>query len=66
MPGAIAITALLFTAVHVPDDAWRFADVLASSVLLGVARARTGSSLTMMLAHVLGNLKVLVVIALTT
>jgi hypothetical protein len=66
VPGAVAITALLFTAVHVPDDAWRFADVLATSVLLGVARAHTGSSWTMMPAHVLGNMKVLVVLALLT
>jgi membrane protease YdiL (CAAX protease family) len=62
--GAVALTALLFTATHAPGDLWRFADVFAGALLLGIGRARTGSSLTLMAAHVFGNLKVLAVLAL--
>jgi membrane protease YdiL (CAAX protease family) len=64
--GGIAIVALLFTLAHFPGDPWRFADVLASSVLLGVARQVTGSTLPGMIPHVLGNMFVLVVLALST
>ncbi len=63
--GAIAITALLFALSHAPRDVFRFADVLAAGVLLALARQRSGSTITSMIPHVLGNLKVLVVIALT-
>ncbi len=43
-------------------DVWRFVEVLAGGALFGVARHRTGSSLTTMAPHVLGNLKVLVLL----
>jgi membrane protease YdiL (CAAX protease family) len=64
--GAIAVTALLFAAAHFPQDAWRFLEVLASGVLFGLARHYSGSSLTTVLPHVLGNLKVLVMLASTS
>jgi membrane protease YdiL (CAAX protease family) len=63
--GAIGCTALLLSLLHFPADAWRFFDVLCSGALLGLARHRTGSSLAGMAPHVAGNLKVLVMIALT-
>ncbi len=63
--GAIGVTALLFALAHFPDDVWRFVDVLCAGILLGVARDRTGSTVPGMAPHVLGNLKVLVVLALT-
>lgn len=59
-PGAIALTALLFTAAHAPHDAVRFADVLSAGVLLGVARWQSRSTIPGMIVHVIGNLKVLV------
>ncbi|MGE3631949.1 MAG: lysostaphin resistance A-like protein, partial [Sandaracinaceae bacterium] len=57
--GAIAITSGLFSLAHLPEDGFRFFDVLLSGVLLGVARWRTGSTIPGMVPHVLGNLKVL-------
>lgn len=63
-PGAIVVTALLFALAHFPSDLWRFADVLSAGLLLGVARQRSGSTLVTMVPHVLGNLKVLVVLAI--
>ncbi len=61
--GAIAIPTLLFVAAHAPTDAFRFVDVLASALLLAAARATTGSSVTAMLGHVLGNLAILATLA---
>lgn len=59
----IPLTALLFAALHFPEDAFRFADVFCSGLLLGVIRHRTGSTLPGMAPHLAGNLKVLVLIA---
>lgn len=62
-PGAVLATAVLFTAAHFPGNAFRFADVFLTALLLGVARRQSGSSLTMIPGHVLGNLAVLGVLA---
>jgi membrane protease YdiL (CAAX protease family) len=62
--GAIAVTATLFSLLHLPTDAWRFFEVAASGVALGLARHLTGSSLTGVAPHVLGNLAVLMFLAL--
>jgi len=59
--GAIAVTSILFTLAHGPEDAVSFADVLASAVLLGVLRQRTGSIIPGVIAHALGNLQAIVV-----
>ncbi len=66
LPGAIGLVALLFAAVHMPDDVVRFADVLVAGVLLGLARAHSGSTVPGMIGHVLGNLKVLAILATST
>lgn len=63
VPGAIGAVALLFAIVHLPDDAVRFADVFSAGVLLGLARQQSGSTVPGMVGHVLGNLKVLAVLA---
>jgi uncharacterized protein len=62
--GALAVTALLFSALHFPQDAFRFADVFLGGTLLGLARHHTGSAYAGMAPHVAGNLKVLAMIAL--
>lgn len=61
--GAIAVTALLFSALHGPQDAFRFADVFSSGVLLGLARHHTGSAYAGIAPHLAGNFKVLAMIA---
>ena len=58
--GAIAVPSILFTLAHGPEDALAFADVLASAVLLGVLRQRTGSIIPGVIAHALGNLQAIV------
>lgn len=62
--GAVGVTALLFSLLHFPEDGFRFFDVFTTGLLLGLARRATGSSLTGIPAHVLGNLKVVVMLEL--
>lgn len=62
--GGVVLTALLFSLLHFPEDGFRFFDVFTSGLLLGLARRATGSSLTGMPAHVVGNLKVVVLLEL--
>lgn len=59
--GAVAVTSLLFALAHAPDGPLAFADVLASAILLGVLRHRTGSIVPGVIAHALGNLQAIVV-----
>ena len=54
--GAILLTALAFTAVHVQYDAPQLAGVFVSGLLLGAARRTSGSVYTTMAMHALGNL----------
>lgn len=61
--GGIAIPALLFVAAHQPTDPFRALDVLASALLLALARHTSGSSLAAVPGHVLGNLALLALIA---
>lgn len=53
--GAIAITAILWSILHVQYDWYGIADIAVCGVLVGLARHRTGSIITPMLMHVLIN-----------
>jgi membrane protease YdiL (CAAX protease family) len=57
--GAIALTSILFTLAHGPEDAISFFEPLAGAVFLGVLRERTGSVVPGIAAHALGNLAAL-------
>ena len=52
--------------VHFPDSVFRFVEVLASGLLLGVMAHRSGSCVTSMPSHVLGNWKVVATLAWLT
>jgi uncharacterized protein len=58
--GAIAITSVLFMLAHGPEDLIGAVDPLASAVLLGVIRQRTGSITTGIAMHAVGNLQAIV------
>jgi uncharacterized protein len=58
--GAIVITSLAFTAIHVQYNAYELTWVLALGVLLGVARCKSGSVYLTMAMHALANLIALV------
>lgn len=62
--GAIAVTALLFSLAHFPEDAWSFAQGLVNGALLGVVRQRSGSIVPCVLVHALLNAKVMLQLAL--
>ena len=53
--GAIVLTGLVWTALHVQYDWYTLGIVLAGGVFLGIARARTGSVLTTMAMHCVWN-----------
>lgn len=59
--GTIAVTSVLFTLAHGPEDAISLLDPLASAVFLSVLRERTGSIVPGIAAHALGNLQAIVV-----
>lgn len=59
--GTIAVTSVLFTLAHGPEDAISLLDPLASAVFLAVLRERTGSIVPGIAAHALGNLQAIVV-----
>lgn len=61
--GAIGVTATLLAVLHLPADPVRIGVVFASGLVLGLARHRTGSALTGIPAHALGNLWVLVTLS---
>ena len=58
--GAVAVTALLWAAVHVQYDIAGVAVVLALGIMLGVARAMTGSILLTLALHAAGNLAAMI------
>ncbi len=62
--GAIAITSVLFTLAHGPEDALGALDPLVSAILLGVVRHRTGSIVPGITMHALGNLQAIVMVSL--
>lgn len=62
--GAIAITSLLFALAHGPEDLLGALDPLASGLLLGVVRHRSGSITSGILVHALGNLQAIVMVGL--
>lgn len=55
IPGAVALTALAWAALHLQYDAYGIATILAFGLLLGAARVHTGSLLTPLLLHALAN-----------
>lgn len=63
VPGAIASIATVFTLAHFPEDLWRVADVLSGAVLLSLSRRYSKSILPGIVAHVVGNLQVLLILA---
>lgn len=54
--GAVVITSLIFTAMHLQYDAFALSYVLGLGVLLGVARWKTGSTCLTMALHAFANL----------
>jgi len=55
MVGAVAVSSLIFTAIHVQYDLFTLAGVLAIAVLLGTVRAMSGSTLLTISMHTLNN-----------
>lgn len=53
--GAIVLVALLWALIHIQYDWYGIATIFVIGVLLGVARARTGSLVVPLLLHVAGN-----------
>jgi membrane protease YdiL (CAAX protease family) len=58
--GAVVMTAALWALVHLQYDAYGIATIFALGLLLGAARARTGSLAVPLLMHALANLVALV------
>jgi membrane protease YdiL (CAAX protease family) len=63
-PGAILIIAVLFTLVHFPEDLWTASVGLVNALLLGLARAHTGSLVPGIAIHAILNGTVLVQLSL--
>lgn len=61
VPGTIALTSILFTLAHGPEDLLSLLDPLASAIFLAVLRERTGSIVPGIAAHALGNAQAIVV-----
>lgn len=62
--GTIALTSVLFAFAHGPEDLLSLLDPLASAILLGVLRHRTGSIWPGIAAHAFGNLQAIVTAAI--
>ncbi len=62
--GTIAVTSLLFTLAHGPEDLLDALDPLAAAILLGIIRHRSGSITAGILVHALGNLQAIVMVGL--
>ncbi len=60
VPGTIAVTSILFTLAHGPEDLVSLLDPLASAIFLAVLRERTGSIIPGIAAHALGNAQAIV------
>jgi membrane protease YdiL (CAAX protease family) len=58
--GAVALSSLIFTAIHIQYDLFTLCGVLALAVLLGTVRAISGSTLLTISMHALNNFVVLV------
>lgn len=61
--GAVGVTALLFALAHGPTDLLSALDPLASGLVLGWIRVRTGSIVPGVAMHALGNLQAIVVVS---
>ncbi|MBX7191016.1 MAG: CPBP family intramembrane metalloprotease [Sandaracinaceae bacterium] len=61
VPGTIALTSILFTLAHGPEDALSLLDPLASAVFLALLREHTRSIVPGIVAHAFGNLQAIVV-----
>jgi membrane protease YdiL (CAAX protease family) len=54
--GAVLVTALLWSVIHTQYDLFELGVIFAGGVLLGVARWRTGSTVTTLVLHMFWNL----------
>lgn len=54
--GAVLVTALLWSVIHTQYDLFEMAVIFAGGVLLGIARWRTGSTVTTLVLHMFWNL----------
>jgi uncharacterized protein len=54
-PGAVIITALAWSMIHVQYDAYQLSVIFAVGVLLGIARVRSNSTVLTIVLHSLGN-----------
>lgn len=64
-PGAVVVTALLWTVVHSQYGLYELAIVFVMGLILGAARLRTGSVIACIAMHVLANLVATVEVAVT-